>query len=273
MVIVKHDLGQMSLPILCWPQKATKMFDFEAHYTSLTQEMIEILEQENFLKAEEEKIFCTHDCLYRYLKSRKNSVSHAAIALKQTLVWRNTYYPGKITFEEVEKYAVTGKCYINGFDKEGRPLIYMRPTRENYKKDVEGQIRFLVFNMENAIKLMPKSVHQLVILIDFEGFRLSDAPPFKVTNETINLLSAHYPERLKSIFMINAPIIFWTFWKVVSPFIDSGTYAKVQFIHRKNLNELLDHIDSNMLESCLGGQHYYDYHHESYWDLLKKTIS
>jgi hypothetical protein len=130
----------------------------------------------------------------------------------------------------------------------------------------------LLFNMEQAIRVMPKGVHQLVILIDFHGFQMSDAPSFRVTRETIHLLSVHYPERLGLAFMINAPMIFWAFWRMVSPFVDPITYKKVQFIGKEDHVKLLDYIDAELLEMAFGGQHEYNYQHSVYWEDYKRII-
>ena len=186
------------------------------------------------------------------------------------MAWRKFCRPEDITADEVEKYGTTGKCYINGFDKEGRPIIYMRPTRENYKDDLEGQILFLLFNLEQAIRLMPQGVHQLVIIVDYQGFQMSDAPSFKVTREIIKLLSSHYPERLGLALMVNAPRIFWAFWKMISPFVDPVTYSKTHFIGKKNHDKLLEYIDADMLEADFGGTHEYVYQHDIYWPMYKQ---
>ena len=44
------------------------------------------------------------------------------------------------------------------------------------------------------------------------------------------LLQNHYPERLAQLWFLNAPSIFWGLWKMVSPFIDAGTRAKISFV-------------------------------------------
>jgi CRAL/TRIO domain len=44
------------------------------------------------------------------------------------------------------------------------------------------------------------------------------------------LLQNHYPERLAQLWFVNAPGMFWALWKMVSPFIDAGTRAKIAFV-------------------------------------------
>jgi hypothetical protein len=44
------------------------------------------------------------------------------------------------------------------------------------------------------------------------------------------LLQQHYVEHLDRLYMVNASSIFWGLWRVVSPFIDPVTRAKVVFV-------------------------------------------
>lgn len=88
-------------------------------------------------------------------------------ALREILLWRRLSRPEDITAAQVEKYNRTGKCYINGFDKPGMHLVFMRSTRENYKDDFGGQIMFLLFKLEQAVRLRTKGVHQVVLMIDY----------------------------------------------------------------------------------------------------------
>jgi hypothetical protein len=44
------------------------------------------------------------------------------------------------------------------------------------------------------------------------------------------LLQQHYVEHLDRLFMVNASTIFWGLWKIVSPFIDPVTRAKIVFV-------------------------------------------
>jgi hypothetical protein len=67
--------------------------------------------------------------------------------------------------------------------------------------------------MENAILNLPHDQSQMVWLIDFAGFSLSNIS-LHVTKLTADVLQGHYPERLGVAILYNAPKFFESFWKV-----------------------------------------------------------
>lgn len=80
-------------------------------------------------------------------------------------------------------------------------------------KSNKGQIKHLVYCMENAILNLPPDQDQLVWLIDFQGFSLSNIS-VKLTKETAHVLQEHYPERLGLAILYNPPKFFEPFWMV-----------------------------------------------------------
>ena len=67
--------------------------------------------------------------------------------------------------------------------------------------------------MENAILNLPPNQEQMVWLIDFEGFNLSNIS-VKLTRETAYVLQDHYPERLGLAILFNPPKFFEPFFMV-----------------------------------------------------------
>lgn len=82
----------------------------------------------------------------------------------------------------------------------------------------DNQLRHLVYLIENAILNLPEGQEQMMWLIDFTGWSLTNSVPVKTARETVNILQNHYPERLAMAFLYNPPRIFETFWKVCSYF-------------------------------------------------------
>lgn len=152
----------------------------------------------------------------------------------------------------------TGKTYARGFDKEGHVLVYMRPAREN-TRDHANNMKHLVYQMERAIACMEADGRQekLCLVIDYQNYSLSDAPPMKTSKETLTILQDHYPERLHRAYCLYPPFVFWAFFKMVSPFIDPVTKAKIVMIKAGEMakpdNQLFREVDGSILERSLGG--------------------
>ncbi|MBA0810119.1 hypothetical protein Gohar_002139 [Gossypium harknessii] len=159
-------------------------------------------------------IYCSDAAIARYLRARNWNVKKATKMLKETLKWRAEYKPEEIRWEEVAHEAETGKIYRSNYiDKHGRTVLVMRPSCQN-SKSTKGQIRYLVYCMENAILNLPADQEQMVWLIDFNGFNLSHIS-LKVTRETAHVLQEHYPERLGVAILYNPPKFFEPFWTVI----------------------------------------------------------
>ena len=174
-----------------------------------------------------------------------------------------------------------GKVYVRGFDQEGRALIYMRPARENSNNE-RNQMRHLVWNIEKAIAVTAKKSKELLLLssgssssdgddgggdgvalekynlvIDYDGFKLKNAPPLSTSKYTLDILQKHYPERMYRAYLIHPPTVFNIFWKLVRPFIDPVTKEKVVFCTGKHgLQKFLDavgpHYVHKLEEDCGG---------------------
>lgn len=107
--------------------------------------------------------FCDTSTLIRYLRANKYNPAQAAQALTQTLAWRQTYSPHTLTPESLVPEALQGNNYVNGFDKKGRPIIYLK--KRGIVHDPHKNVQLLVLVVEQAIKLMPPGVEQLVIIM------------------------------------------------------------------------------------------------------------
>jgi hypothetical protein len=171
--------------------------------------------------------FCSDDAVLRYLRARNWHVKKATKMLKETLKWRVQYKPEEICWEEVAGEAETGKIYRSScVDKLGRPVLIMRPSVEN-SKSVKGQIRYLVYCMENAVQNLPPGEEQMVWMIDFHGYSLANVS-LRTTKETAHVLQEHYPERLAFAVLYNPPKFFEPFWKV--KFVGSLTFRNVMLV-------------------------------------------
>lgn len=90
----------------------------------------------------------------------------------------------------------------------------------------------------------------------------------KTSKATLSILQDHYPERLHKFVLLNAPTVFYVFFKAISPFIDPVTREKINFIkgspteQRKQLEAF---FDVEVLESGLGGDLSHEWDAEAYF--------
>ncbi|KAL1921804.1 uncharacterized protein VTP21DRAFT_10446 [Calcarisporiella thermophila] len=226
--------------------------------------------------------WCSDACLLRYLRACKWNYSDARERIEETLKWRRSYGPHLIDPQEIEEECYTGKIYLNGFDSQGSPVIYMKPRNENTKPS-RRHIRNVVFLLERAIRLMPENVEKMVIVVDFAGSSTRTNPGLGIAKEFLTVLGNHYPERLGRAFLVNTPWFFWTFWKLISPFIDPVTRSKIRFVDLKTQNNvqpnqekgdwanLLHYIPAEQLEADFGGKLDYEFKFDDYWRTLLST--
>ncbi|KZT27509.1 CRAL/TRIO domain-containing protein [Neolentinus lepideus HHB14362 ss-1] len=205
------------------------------------------------------------DTIPRYMRAAKWKLEDGKKRIKGTLEWRREYKPDLIPPDEVRPEAETGKIVINGFDKDGRPIIHMRPDRENTQQSPR-QLRHLVWCLERTKDLMPPGVESCVILIDYSRTTLRTNPSISIATKVLHILQNHYVETLGRGVVVNLPMLLNFFYKGISPFLDPVTRDKIRF----NPN-LLDLIPKEQLYKEFGGEFDYEFDFESYWEQICST--
>ncbi|XP_031740700.1 phosphatidylinositol transfer protein 3 isoform X2 [Cucumis sativus] len=184
-------------------------------------------------------IYCSDLSILRYLRARNWNVKKATKMLKATLKWRSEYKPEEIQWNS---------------------------------KTVKGQIRYLVYCMENAILNLPSNQESMIWLVDFKDFDMSNIS-LKATKETAHILQEHYPERLGLAILYNAPKFFEPFWMVAKPFLETKTANKVKFVYSDDVNSkriIEDLFDMDQLESAFGGNNNVGFNITKYAEMMKE---
>ncbi|KAI0640216.1 CRAL/TRIO domain-containing protein [Trametes polyzona] len=205
------------------------------------------------------------DTMPRYMRAAKWNLDDAKKRLKGTMEWRREYKPDLIPPDEVRIESETGKIIINGFDNDGRPIIYMRPGRENTETSPR-QLRHLVWCLERAKDLMPPGQESVTIIIDYKSTTLRTNPSVSVGRKVLNILQNHYVETLGRGLIINLPMLLNFFFKGITPFLDPITRDKMRF--NPNLLEL---VPKEQLDADFGGDFEYEFEPNSYWEQIVKA--
>ncbi|KAL8427329.1 hypothetical protein Efla_002292 [Eimeria flavescens] len=219
----------------------------------------------------EEVLWLANDMvLYRYLRSYSWDQEQALQQLLQTVRWRRHRRPHLVRPEEVMQTAARGSVYRKGFDVHGHPIVYFKPGREPAQSTKAAQ-EYTLYTMEKAMQSLDKgrSNDQLVFLVDFTGFSITQVPSMDLSKEVVGILNDHYTDILAKAYMLDAPSYFDAVWKFVRVMLHPLTASKVEFINtsnKKQLAKLLERIPAAYLEESLGGACSVSYDHQKYWE-------
>lgn len=135
-------------------------------------------------------------------------------------------------------------------------------TKEPVEKDeaVDEYVRYVAYMCELMIgKMRDLPVpQQFVILFDLEGFS-SDMVLSKRSRMMISRLvyvaQAQYPERLRKVYLINAPYGFSTAWKLIKSILDEKTASKIKFVSGDLSEAMSEDVDKGTLSVAYSGDH------------------
>lgn len=236
--------------------------------------------------AEIEKVWLSDRCLFRYLKACKWVLKDATERLVLTLAWRRGFGIVKLKeegsepqekdallgFDDISEENETGKELLMGYDNDMRPILYLKPGRQNTQPS-KRQVQHLVFMLERAIDLMDENIQDsLTLIIDFKSKHddvdkvSSKLPPLSVGKEVLHILQTHYPERLGRALLFNMHWIAKGFLNLISPFIDPTTRSKIVY----DVKDVEQYVKKDQLEKDYGGLILFKYEHEKYWPALKE---
>lgn len=243
-------------------EQQRKLADLEKYVRQIAKEQ----PPKDDYKTWEDKWLNEPNLYQRYLRAAKGDLDNAKKRIKSTLDWRRDFRPEIIAPGSVAKEAETGKQIVSGFDNDGRPLIYLRPARENTTPS-DAQVRYLVWTLERAIDLMPPGVENYAIIIDYHKATTQSNPSLSTARAVANILQNHYVERLGRAFIVNVPWFINAFFSAIVPFLDPVTKDKIRF----NAN-LVDFVPADQLDAeFTGGRYNYEWDFEKYWNTLIKV--
>ena len=140
----------------------------------------------------------------RHYRAEKGDVENAIRKIKSTIQWRQDFEVDDIMRcfdkddvplddqKKLDRLAniiadenATGKIYCRGYDKEGRAILYLTPGRENSQHEFNN-MRHLVYHLERAIACTRRRSgrEKVCIVIGYQGFKLSNAPPVSLFPES-----------------------------------------------------------------------------------------
>lgn len=172
---------------------------------------------------------------------------------------------------EVAEELANDKVFIQpGADATGRPVVIIT-VRKHHKNGNAAALarlkRFICWVFDVAVAkasgvrssedggkeaVTPIGDGKLTAIFDLRGASM-DNMDVAGLKQIFGLLQSHFPERLGRMVFLDPPVIFWGVWRVVSPFVDPVTRAKVVMASLKDLSEG-DIVPLRILPEDMGGE-------------------
>ncbi|XP_009339030.1 sec14 cytosolic factor [Pyrus x bretschneideri] len=189
----------------------------------------------------------------RFLRARDLDIEQASAMFLKYMKWRRDFVPkGSITASEVPNQIAQNKMFLQGSDKKGCPISVILGYR-HFQDSLKEFKRFVVYGLDKVCAKIPPG-QKFIAIGDLEGWGYSNSDVRGYLG-ALSILQDYYPERLGKVYIIHAPLIFMTVWKIVHPFIDNKTKKKIIFVENKMLKStLLEEIDESQLPEIYGGK-------------------
>jgi hypothetical protein len=161
----------------------------------------------------------------RFLRARKWDVEKAMAMLVSAINWRHERrleedivskgdsigLAKELSADEKSFLAQyrSGKAYVRGSDKEGRPVFVIKVRLHDPKlQSPESMEAFILHNIETIRTMIRYPDEKSCLIFDLTGFGLKNMD-FHVVKFLVQVFEARYPEYLGVVLVHNAPFIFW----------------------------------------------------------------
>lgn len=208
----------------------------------------------------------------RFLDARKGDIPAAKEQYVNAMRWRREHEIDSILEwwkepEVMRRYFPTG---FVGRDRDGYPLLVERIGNIDFPGMYRavGEASFLRWvalyheRQEGLLRAATEEAGELrgkmSVIIDLEGLSIGQAQSqtLNVLKKRTTLEEAMYPEVVRTVFLINAPLLFSGVWTIVQYFVDEGTRVKMHIYSAKSATEaaLRDRVETKQLPAFLGGE-------------------
>eukprot|EP00698_Gefionella_okellyi_P000812 TRINITY_DN10715_c0_g1_i1.p1 TRINITY_DN10715_c0_g1~~TRINITY_DN10715_c0_g1_i1.p1 ORF type:complete len:179 (+),score=4.27 TRINITY_DN10715_c0_g1_i1:79-537(+) len=90
--------------------------------------------------------------LLRFLRARKYDVKKACAMYTACEAWRSKHRPSHIAEHEIQEELITGKSFIHGRDRAGRPCIIVNSVLHiTAERNHDQTLKFALWSLERAI--------------------------------------------------------------------------------------------------------------------------
>jgi hypothetical protein len=160
----------------------------------------------------------------RFLRARNWDIEKSLAMLVASIEWRAAVNIDETIVKRGEDVALhatrskddegvmlqyrSGKSYIRGTDKQGRPVYIVKPKLHHPSEQSSKAMETFILHTIESIRLLVKAPQDRACLIfDMTGFGLRNMD-FHAAKFIIDVFEARYPETLGIVLIHNAPLVF-----------------------------------------------------------------
>ncbi|KIY52580.1 hypothetical protein FISHEDRAFT_35007 [Fistulina hepatica ATCC 64428] len=209
--------------------------------------------------------------LLRFLRARKFDYVKSKEMLLNAEQWRKDFGVDEIVssfnFPEKEQVNKYYPQYYHKMDKEGRPIyverlglldikaLYSCTTQDRLlKRLVLEYERFLEQRLPACSRAIGHPVETSCTILDLANVSLSNFYHVKdYVFAAAGVGQDRYPECMGKFYIINAPWAFSAVWRIIKPWLDEVTVAKIDIIGSDYKDKLLQQIEAENLPVEFGG--------------------
>ncbi|CAG7824999.1 unnamed protein product [Allacma fusca] len=195
-------------------------------------------------------ILSTDQSLQRYLKLTNYNVQTAASKIKQTAEWRRSKNIDNLILDDVSLLSVTLPYECTGKTADGNPVFYIPLGKWNFRKVQRDRqnarlqnylTQLFEFNLRTAAKSVnPRTqepVKSSVFIIDLQGLSIRQllsgwGRSARAVYQALRTYEAHYPNTVKSWYVIRAPRNFRMMWFFLKRFVPADVVSTVKIYSR-----------------------------------------
>ena len=218
-------------------------------------------------------VLLDNDFLIRFLRARKLNIKKATRMLLDYYHWKakmnlDNLYSNYVFKEKYKLQLLFPLCY-HKVTKDGKPIyieimgklnpdeLFKLSSMEEitkYSVQIYEKLERDYFKICSQIK--GAYIHGVFNIIDFNGINSSilNKKLISYVKETFKICQDYYPESLAGCYVLNASLLFRSFYTTVKVFLDSKTKEKIKVFGTDYKNGLLEKIDSQNLPKFFGGE-------------------
>ncbi|XP_038882913.1 SEC14 cytosolic factor-like isoform X1 [Benincasa hispida] len=223
---------------------------------------------DRFLKARDYDVGKAHkmlvDCLKWRVENEIDKVLRVSVSTAHSLRWPKVFlltslyclqkpiFPADV-YRAVRDSQLVG---LSGYSKEGLPVFAIGVglsalDKANVNDYVQSHIQINEYRdrviLPSASKRYGRPITTCVKILDMTGLKLSALGHTKLLTILSTIDDLNYPERTTAYYIVNAPYVFSSCWKVVKPLLHERTRKKVQVLPGCGRDELLKIMDYSSL--------------------------